>query len=297
MTRQRPSAPSKVATGERSRISILAPCGKSVCTWASSTHGIASRSRSAASGVGAQHGRAVEVVDDGGEAFLVGVHRPLDLDVVDGEQRRTEHCQGGDHDEHQAQRRQRPTAAACARRLAGRRCAGRGSRGSICGAPVATSRAIVSPVRRSSMKIVPSGTARRGRVGRLAGAVDDDRRWGASGTVVSASTLTLTLNFNVEAQLQVQRRVRAVPGRRGSPGRPAPGGSGSAASAENARSNSSRTSAEGSRSVPLASRVVPEPDEADLAAQAHARSPRRHAPARPRSPRARRPPSPRRRPG
>ena len=89
--------------------------GSRVVTRASSTHGIASSSRSARSVSARSTGVPSRSSTTACERGRVGVHGALDLDVVDGEQRRAEHGQRGD-DERPARRRPRaPSAGACGR--------------------------------------------------------------------------------------------------------------------------------------------------------------------------------------
>ena len=100
-TRNWPSAPGTWRPASRSRISIVAPCGKCVVTRASLDPRDRLELALGRVGVDEQHGRALEVVDDRLQRGRVGVHvaarrRPS----LDGEQRRAEHGERGD-DEHE----------------------------------------------------------------------------------------------------------------------------------------------------------------------------------------------------
>ena len=76
-------------------------------------------------GVGSQHRRAEQLLDDRVQRRLVRVDGSLDLDVLDREQRRPEHGQRGDGEQDDRRRQGDPPQALAAGGALARRCAAR----------------------------------------------------------------------------------------------------------------------------------------------------------------------------
>ena len=242
-------------------------------------------------GVGAEHGRALEVVDDGGE------RAPRRCTPRPRPRRRrwrtaTSRARpGGDHDEHHATADERPTAAACGPRPAGRRCAARASAARSAARPsrprASSSSPVLAIVDEDRARRAPSASGRRSATARRV-VVDDDRRRRAHRRIgvqprtphprrsASTSRLSLRCQRRVRASSFLDRRgssqVDLLAGGVGIVGdrRRTPAAARRATSADGVSGSACRPS----RSSAASSL---EADEADLAAQPVRRSPRRPA--------------------